>query len=178
MGSQRVRHNWVTEYGYCLKPKANASQANAPKEQVSALWRSSGVNGYLLPTEEWDGECVIWGSEHRERGARGREGLGKELVCERALDFFLIETLIRNLSAVVVQSISHVQRFATPWTAAQQASWSFTKLNSHALSQWCHPTISSSVVPFSSCPQSFLDQVFFQWVSSSHQVAKVLEFQH
>ena len=27
--------------------------------------------------------------------------------------------------------------------------------NSCALSQWCHPTISSSVVPFSSCPQSF-----------------------
>ena len=24
-----------------------------------------------------------------------------------------------------------------------------------SLSQWCHPTISSSVVPFSSCPQSF-----------------------
>ena len=27
--------------------------------------------------------------------------------------------------------------------------------NSCALSRWCHPTISSSVVPFSSCPQSF-----------------------
>ena len=27
--------------------------------------------------------------------------------------------------------------------------------NSHPLSQWCHPTISSSVGPFSSCPQSF-----------------------
>ena len=27
--------------------------------------------------------------------------------------------------------------------------------NSCALSQWCHPTISSSVAPFSSCPQSF-----------------------
>ena len=26
--------------------------------------------------------------------------------------------------------------------------------NSCPLSQWCHPTISSSVVPFSSCPQS------------------------
>ena len=25
----------------------------------------------------------------------------------------------------------------------------------YPLSQWCHPTISSSVVPFSSCPQSF-----------------------
>ena len=27
--------------------------------------------------------------------------------------------------------------------------------NSYPLSQWCHPTISSSVAPFSSCPQSF-----------------------
>ena len=29
------------------------------------------------------------------------------------------------------------------------------------LSQWCHPTISSSVVPFSSCPQSFPASRFF-----------------
>ena len=28
--------------------------------------------------------------------------------------------------------------------------------NSHPSSRWCHPTISSSVVPFSPCPQSFL----------------------
>ena len=27
--------------------------------------------------------------------------------------------------------------------------------NSCPLSQWCHPNISSSVIPFSSCPQSF-----------------------
>ena len=27
--------------------------------------------------------------------------------------------------------------------------------NSCPSSQWCHPTISSSIVPFSSCPQSF-----------------------
>ena len=27
--------------------------------------------------------------------------------------------------------------------------------NSHPLSWWCHPTISSSVIPFSSCLQSF-----------------------
>ena len=27
--------------------------------------------------------------------------------------------------------------------------------NSHPSSQWCHPTISSSVIPFSSCSQSF-----------------------
>ena len=27
--------------------------------------------------------------------------------------------------------------------------------NSRPVSQWCHPTISSSVAPFSSCPESF-----------------------
>ena len=49
--------------------------------------------------------------------------------------------------------------------------------NSCPFSWWCHPTVSSSVVPFSSCPQSFAAQGLFQWVSSLHQVAKVLEFQ-
>ena len=57
--------------------------------------------------------------------------------------------------------------------------------NSHPSSQWCHPTISSSVVPFSSCLLPFpkvggkdlsQHQGLFQWVSSSHQVARVLEF--
>ena len=33
--------------------------------------------------------------------------------------------------------------------------------NSHPLSQWCHPTISSSVVPFSSCPQALPASAFF-----------------
>ena len=45
------------------------------------------------------------------------------------------------------------------------------------LSWWCHPAISSSVIPFSSCPQSLQHQSLFQWVNSSHQVARVLEFQ-
>ena len=48
---------------------------------------------------------------------------------------------------------------ATPWTAACQASLSITTprvySNSCLLSQWCHPTISSSVIPFSSRLQSF-----------------------
>ena len=34
--------------------------------------------------------------------------------------------------------------------------------NSYPLSQWCHQTISSSVVPFSSCPQSFPASGSFQ----------------
>ena len=41
--------------------------------------------------------------------------------------------------------------------------------NSCPLSWWCHQAISSSVVPFSICPQS-QHQSLFQWVHSSHQV--------
>ena len=43
-------------------------------------------------------------------------------------------------------------------------------------SRWCHPTISSSVSP-SPVFNSSQHQGLFKWVSSSHQVAKVLEFQ-
>ena len=49
--------------------------------------------------------------------------------------------------------------------------------DSSPLSQRCHPNISSSVAPFSSCLQSFPASGFFSNVSSSHQLAKVLEFQ-
>ena len=46
--------------------------------------------------------------------------------------------------------------------------------NSCPLSRWCHPTISSSVVPFSPRFNLSQHQGLFQWVSSSHQVAKVI----
>ena len=65
-----------------------------------------------------------------------------------------------------VQSLSCVQPFATPWTAAHQASLSITNFrvysNSCPLSRWCHPTISPSVVPFSSHLQSFPASGSFQ----------------
>ena len=53
-----------------------------------------------------------------------------------------------------VQSLSRVRLFATPWIAAHQAPG--VHPDSCPSSQWCHPAISSSVVPFSSCPQSLL----------------------
>ena len=44
------------------------------------------------------------------------------------------------------------------WTAARQASLSITNSRNSpklmCIESWCHPAISSSVVPFSSCPQS------------------------
>ena len=48
--------------------------------------------------------------------------------------------------------------------------------NSCPLSWWCHPTISSSVVPFSSCPQSFPASGSFQMSQFFASGGKVLDF--
>ena len=58
-----------------------------------------------------------------------------------------------------VRSLSHVQLFGIPWTAACQTSLFITNslslLKFMSIESWCHPTISSSVTPLSSCLQSF-----------------------
>ena len=62
---------------------------------------------------------------------------------------------IKNKVTILVQLLSHIQLLVTPWTAAHQASLSFTIsheiIHTHvilmSLSQWCHPTISSSLTP-------------------------------
>ena len=49
----------------------------------------------------------------------------------------------------------------------------------HWVSQWCHPTISPSVAPFSLAFSLFQHQGIFQWAGFSYQVAKVkLQLQH
>ena len=81
-----------------------------------------------------------------------------------------------------VQSLSCVRLFATPWIAAHHASLSITN-------SWSLPKLMSieSVMPSSHLilcrpllllpPNPSQHQSLFQWVNSSHEVAKVLEFQ-
>ena len=72
---------------------------------------------------------------------------------------FQITQFFATVQFSSVQSLSHVQLFVTPWTATCQASCPSptpgVHSNSHPLSWWCHPAISSSVIPFSSYLQSF-----------------------
>ena len=90
-----------------------------------------------------------------------------------------IELLAEHL---VVQLLSCVRLLATPWTAARQASlsftipWSLLRLMSvesvmpsnHLI--LCHPLLL--------LPSTFPSISHFWWVGSSHQVAKILELQH
>ena len=79
------------------------------------------------------------------------------------------------------QSLSHVRLFATPWITACQASLSITNSWSslthiHQVSDAIQPShpLSSPSPP---APNPSQHQSLFQWVNSSHEVAKVLEFQ-
>ena len=58
-----------------------------------------------------------------------------------------------------VQMLSHAQLFAITWNAAKRppcpSPTHGVYLNACPLSPWCHPAISSSVVPFSSCLRIF-----------------------
>ena len=76
-----------------------------------------------------------------------------------------------------VQSLSHMQLFATPWTAARQASLSihqfpeFTQTHVH----WVSDTIQPSCPLLSPSPPAFnlsQHQGLFKSVSSSHQVGQ------
>ena len=63
-----------------------------------------------------------------------------------------------------IQSLSRVQLFVTPSQRTRPLCLSpipGVHSDSRPSSQWCHPAISSSVVPFTSCPQSLSASGFF-----------------
>ena len=90
--------------------------------------------------------------------------------------------LLKKGMGLSVQSVSWVWLFATPWTAACQASLSIT--NSRSLLKLMSIEL---VMPSNHlilcCPLLLPPSIFpsigglFKWVSFSHQVAKVLELQ-
>ena len=83
-------------------------------------------------------------------------------------------------TVVVVQSPSRAWLFATPWTAARQASLSFTISLSLLKLMFVESVIPSNhiILCLSSSPLALnhsQHQGLFQWVCSLHQVVKVLE---
>ena len=79
-----------------------------------------------------------------------------------------------------VQSVSRVQISASPWTAAHQASHhqplEFTQTHVHRVGDAIQPSHPLSF-PYPPALNLSQHQGLFQWINSSHQVAKVLEFQ-
>ena len=131
--------------------------------------------GYL------DGPVVITGVLKREKqriivSSRSEDGSKRLEWCVKGAVCIQVASQFSS-----VQSLSHVPLFATPWiTAARPPCPSPTPRvhsDSRPSSQWCHPAISSSVVPFSSCPQplpaseSFPMSRLFAWGGQSTGVS-------
>ena len=92
------------------------------------------------------------------------------------------ESKLRGLlGMLVIQLLSHAQLLVTPWVAARQAPLSFTVTRSLLRLMSIESVMSSNHLILSSpSPPAFSlsqHQGLFQRVSSSHQVAKVLELQ-
>ena len=95
--------------------------------------------------------------------------------------FHIALMIICNYIIGSVQTLSHVQLFATPWTTAHQVSCPLLTLRiypnpcplSHDAIHRSHPLSSPSAPTFNLSQH----QGLFKLVSSLHQVAKVLEFQ-
>ena len=126
-----------------------------------------------------DGWVRTW-SKFRSFGRLDCVWLISQTFLKTSLFFSCKHTAVRrsrNFSSV--QSLSRVWLFATPWTTARQASLSIT--NSQSLPKlMSFESVMPSNHPLSSPYPTFsLSQHhgLFKWVTSSHQVAKVLEFQ-
>ena len=80
----------------------------------------------------------------------GWEGVGGRFKRKGTYVHWLIHT-------VVFSSVQSHLTLCDPWTVAHQASLSITNSQSllkfMSMERWCHPIISSFVIPFSSCFQ-------------------------
>ena len=93
-------------------------------------------------------------------------GLTSNLLPHRSVQAACINTFASCCCSVakacsILHELQHAKILCpslSPWVCS----------NPCPLSQWCHLNISSSVVPFTSCPQFFPTSGFFQWVISSH----------
>ena len=77
--------------------------------------------------------------------------------------------------SVVCDSLQHygLQHTRLPCPSPTPGAYS----NSHPSSWWCHPAHLILSSPSPPAPNPSQHQSLFQWVNSSHEVAKVLEFE-
>ena len=100
-------------------------------------------------------------------------------ICMHARSFtysrvhFFATLSVQSLSRVLLFQLHGLQHTRYPCPSPTLEVYP----NSRPLSQCCHLTISSSVMPFSSCLQSFPASGSFPVCQLFAQVAKVLEFQ-
>ena len=113
------------------------------------FWRSWQGCKEKTPGEGAE-ECFFTGTKNtegqtkRKKGFWGKGGWWKSRGSLLFISLFNRSVVSDSLPPHKLQHARLPCRLLSPWVCT----------NSCPLSQWCHPTISSSVTPFSSCPQT------------------------
>ena len=190
MGSLRVRHDWATSLSLFTfmhwRRKWQPTPVFLPGEsQGRGAWWAAvyGVTQSRTRLKRLTSSSSYYGLnvspqnsyvEIHHMMVLGGRAFGRWLGHEGGI-------LMNDVQFSSVQSLNCVRLFATPWIAALQVSLSITNTRSSLrltsiesmMSSTSHPQSSPS--PPASNPSQH--QSLFQWVNTSHEVAKVLEFQ-
>ena len=167
MGSQRVGHNWATFTSlHCTSMKTQGWGRESQAEQVAFTTRCQA------PKMCFDDDVQMLSS------------VQIFLFYFLTLQYCIGLTIYQNESATGIPVFpilnpppslrsNGLQHASLPYPSLSPEVCS----NSCPMSWWCHSTISSSVAPFSSCPQSFAVSESFPVSGLLASVAKVLELQ-
>ena len=164
-------------------------------KKSTCQWRRSGFDPWIrkiLWRRKWKPTPVFLpGKSHGQKSLRGYSPWGcktvrhvlatkqQQHVVINWTDINIFISDLENQFSSVAQlclTLCGTMDHSTPGLPVHHQLLEFTQ-NSRPLSQWYHPTISSSSSPSPSAFNLSQHQGIFKWVSSSHQVAKVLEFQ-
>ena len=147
---------------------------------VSAISSSSGLKLYVFLFKEGSSLCVCF-KKLRARTLWGwvsSRNLGKKIDSKEVSTPMIISDQI-SCSVVSDSLWPHESKHAMPPCPSPTPG---VHSDSRPSSQWCHPAISSSVVPFSSCPQSlpasesFPMSQLFTWGGQSTGVSASASF--
>ena len=149
---------WNLKYWLHAKTKVTAHQSHALLTLAVVTETLKEIKESLI-----FGEDLIW----RYTGEKQRVHL-------RSGPFFLFSSVQFSHSVVSNSLRPHESKHARPPCPSPTPR---VHSDSRPSSRWCHPAISSSVAPFSSCPQSLPALESFPMSQLFTWGAKVLEFQ-